>query len=134
MVLEETNSGDQEMSNEIFALIILGLVYITHVVAVTLAVIITAAAVTGFVVKVFKDKGTNIFVYVKQIQPNESWLTWLAVFSGSIAIYAVLMSLGLSYINNALLEGRLNVLSVVIGLLILRVLLYTIKPRKNTES
>jgi len=50
------------MSNEIFALAILLLVYIAHITAVALSAIVIAAAVTGFIIKVFKDKGTNVFV------------------------------------------------------------------------
>lgn len=122
------------MSNEIFALAILFLVYIAHITAAALSVTLTAAVVTGFMIKIFKDKGSHIFVYIKHIQPDDSWAIWLSVFCGSLALYAVLMGLGLSFINNALLEGRINILSVVIGLLILRVLLYTIKLRNTTES
>jgi len=131
MILEETKFWSNQMSNEIFALAIMFLVYIAHITAVALSVTLTAAAVTGFAIKVFK--GTNVFIYIKQNQPNESWLIWLSVFCGSLALYAVLMFSGLTYINNALLEGRINILSVVIGLLILRVLLYTIKLRNTTE-
>lgn len=122
------------MSNEIFALAILFLVYIAHVVTATLSVALTAAAITGFVIKIFKDKGTNVFVYIKEIKPSDSWTIWISVFIGSLALYAVLMGLGLSYINNALLEGRVNVLSVVIGLLVLKVFMYVIKLRNTTED